>query len=95
MYSLYAIRDVKTGFLTLTQDVNDASACRNFEHAVLNHQDSLFFSHPEDYALYYLGDFDSDSGVISPVELPQLCLEASSVLSKAFSQKGGIDHGQS
>lgn len=95
IYNLYAIRDVKTGFLSITHDVNDASACRNFEHAILNHEDSLFFSHPEDYALYFLGTYDTDTGKLVPSELPQICLEASQVLSKAFSDKNrGVTHAE-
>lgn len=64
IYSIYSIRDLKTGFLQPTLDINDASAIRNFEHAVLQNEDSLFFSHPEDYSLFYLGSFDSETGEI-------------------------------
>lgn len=65
IYNIYAIRDLKTGFMSLTLDQNDPSAMRNFKHACMNTQ-SLFFTHPEDYALYCLGEFDTDEGQIYP-----------------------------
>lgn len=67
-YNMYAIRDVKTGFLTPTVDLNDASAARNFAHACMS-KGSLFFSHPGDYELYQIATYDSDSGQIEPVLL--------------------------
>lgn len=66
IYPVYAIRDFKTSFMSPTCDVNDESAIRNFEHTVLNAQDSLYFSHPEDYALYRIGQYDADKGLLIP-----------------------------
>lgn len=68
-YGIYSIRDMKTGFLPPTVDVNALSAMRNFEHACYN-SDSLFFSHPEDYSLFALGTFDTDTGRICPDDNP-------------------------
>ena len=65
-YGLYAIRDAKVGFMTVTVDSNDASARRNFEHACAQ-TNSLFFTHPQDYDLFKVGIYDSDSGVIEPI----------------------------
>ena len=63
-YPMYSIRDAKVGFMTPTIDQNDAAASRNFEHAVLNAA-SLMNSHPGDYALYRIGEFDTESGAIT------------------------------
>ena len=60
---LYAVRDAKTGFLTPTADVNNATAMRNFAHAIMNHE-SLMYTHPTDYQLWYLGDFDTETGIL-------------------------------
>lgn len=65
--NLYSVRDVKTGFLSLTSDYNDASAMRNFAHACMQ-KSSLMFTHPRDYELYNVGQFDNDTGVIIPCE---------------------------
>lgn len=61
IYGIYSIKDAKTGYLPPTFDINDLSAMRNFEHACQN-PDSLFFTHPQDYTLYCIGSFDTDSG---------------------------------
>lgn len=77
-FSVYSIRDAKTGFLTPSVEMNDASAARNFEHAVLNSA-SLMNSHPGDYALYRIGEFDTDSGKLVPC-LPEHVIDAAGVV---------------
>lgn len=77
--NVYCIRDVKTGFLTPTFEVNDAVAMRNFSHAVQN-SDSILFSHCKDFDLYKVGTFDSDSGRLMPIELPILVMSGADVL---------------
>lgn len=72
--NLYVIRDQRTSYMTPSVDYNDASAVRNFEHAVLQ-KDSLFNSHAEDYSLYRIGVFDNETGRISAEELPVLVLD--------------------
>ena len=61
IYGVYSIKDLKSGYLPPTYDINDLCAKRNFEHACLN-TDSLFFSHPSDYQLFKVGTFDTDTG---------------------------------
>ena len=62
-YGIYVLRDIKTGYLGITLDQNDASAMRNFEHA-MSKPDSLMNSHPEDISLYCLGMYDSEKGEV-------------------------------
>lgn len=85
-YGIYSIRDFKTGFLPPTVDQNDGSAARNFEHAVLQSEQTLFFSHPEDYALYRIGDFDTDTGEVTPC-MPAELLTATQVFNSAFAKR--------
>lgn len=68
-FNVYAIRDVKTGFMSPTFEINDAVAMRNFEHAVQN-SDSILFSHCKDFDLYKIGTYDSETGKLLPIELP-------------------------
>lgn len=84
IFSMYAIKDAKTGFMTPTLDQNDASAVRNFEHAV-NQPDSLMHSHPNDFSLYLVAKYDTDKGVCfsygdETPRLPCLICDASEVL---------------
>ena len=78
IFPLYSIRDVRTGFMQPTLDQNSASASRNFEHAVLQ-PSSLMNSHPKDYALYHVGDFNQETGEIIPC-MPELIIDAYSIL---------------
>lgn len=77
-YPVFAIRDVHTGFLSPTVDQNDNSAIRNFEHACMQ-TTSLFHSHPEHYALYRIGEFDTESGKLTDC-LPEHIIDASEVV---------------
>ncbi|ALS03493.1 VP5 [Gokushovirus WZ-2015a] len=69
-FPLYSMHDVHTGFLAPSPADNDAVAMRNFRHAMLN-KDSLLYTHPADYRLYCLGEYDSLTGEISG-ETPRL-----------------------
>lgn len=78
-YGIYAIKDAKTTFMPANVDYNDASAIRNFEHAV-RQPDSLLCSHSADYTLWRVGQFDNEIGKIIP-EWPLVQLaDASNVL---------------
>uniref|UniRef100_A0AAU8B2K7 Nonstructural protein n=1 Tax=Dulem virus 139 TaxID=3145616 RepID=A0AAU8B2K7_9VIRU len=68
-FKVYSIRDVKTGFMSPTFEINDAVAMRNFEHAVQN-SGTVLFTHAGDFSLFCIGTFDSDSGRLMPLELP-------------------------
>ena len=71
IFGMYAIKDAKTGFMTPTVDQNDASALRNFEHAV-NQSDSLLNSHPNDFSLYKLASFDTVNGIYEVLPVPNI-----------------------
>lgn len=77
--NIYAIRDAKSGYMSPTFELNDAVAMRNFEHACLN-SDSLLFSHFEDFDLYRIGTYDTDSGCISDVVPQQFICSGASAL---------------
>lgn len=64
IYGIYSVKDLKTGYLPPTYDVNDLSSMRNFEHACMN-PDSLFFTHASDYQLFKVGSFDTETGEIT------------------------------
>lgn len=78
-FGIYCVRDVKSGFQTPTAQVNDAVAVRGFASAVIN-SDSVLFTHASDFALYKVAEFDSDSGRITPLDLPVELMQASAAL---------------
>ena len=70
-YPLYAIRDLKAnGFSQPVLYVNENVAKRDFDYRLHNDQ-SMGFS-PNDYDLYHVGYFDSDSGKLEAIELPEM-----------------------
>lgn len=81
IYGVYAIKDAKTSFMPCNVDYNDASAIRNFEHAVMA-PDSLMRSHPADYTLYRLGSYNTETGTLVPEADPQQIADAASVVRK-------------
>lgn len=85
IYNLYAIRDIKTGFMTPTMEVNDDSAARNFTHAIWN-SDGILHSFCNDFSLYRIGSFNSDTALITPEPLPVLVLDGPDAL-RAGSQE--------
>lgn len=70
-----AIRDSKVGFLTPAFEQNEETAIRNFSHAVVN-SDSILLSYCKDFALYRIGTYDNDSGLITPEPIPVHLYEA-------------------
>uniref|UniRef100_A0AAU8B7G6 Nonstructural protein n=1 Tax=Dulem virus 106 TaxID=3145583 RepID=A0AAU8B7G6_9VIRU len=76
---VYAIRDICTGYMTPTFEINDAVAIRNFEHAVTS-VDSVLRSHASDFDLFRIGQYDSDTGRMMPVEMPILLRSGKDVL---------------
>lgn len=65
-FGVYSIQDVKTGFMTPTIDQNDQAAIRNFSSAVMQ-SDGILFTHAEDFRLFKIGEFNSETGTILPV----------------------------
>lgn len=72
MYGLYSIRDVKSSYMQVLTDHNDATAIRGFKQAVMV-PDSLMALHPTDFALYRVGQFDADTGEIIACTPELLC----------------------
>ena len=66
-YGLYCIRDDKVGFLAPAVDYNDASAMRNFREVI---NDGDFAKHRHDLSLYRVGEFDTLSGIVCPLDAP-------------------------
>lgn len=73
MLGIYAQRDNKVGFMQPSLDHNHKSAIRNFKLGLATaHGESIMGYAPEDFDLYYIGTFDTETGVISPTTVPEL-----------------------
>lgn len=78
---LYSYRDALVGFGPILVESNERTAIRGFSYAVNNAQGIMNFS-PKDYDLFYIGEFDTDTGVISPAPVCQLVVNGSSVFTE-------------
>lgn len=79
---IYSIRDSKgevynTPFFQKTH----GEAERNFRQLVSDEK-SLVSKYPLDFNLYYLGDYDDQTGKIEPLKAPQHIMEAAAAIPK-------------
>ena len=79
IYPIFVMKDLKKGFMSPTVDLNEASALRTFHMAMIDDH-SVIKVHHEDFALYKIGEFDSESGVIDAYSSPVFIADASSLV---------------
>lgn len=77
MIGIYTVRDNVNGFIQPTFDMYEANQVRQFSYAV--NQPGMMKFKPEDFSLFKIGEYDSDSGEIVPCE-PKLIVHATDVL---------------
>lgn len=76
MLKIYSIRDAKAEvFNTPFFQKTHGEAERNFR-TICNDDKSTVNKYPDDYDLYYLGDYDDNSGKLSPLDTPQHIIKA-------------------
>lgn len=62
-YGIYAIKDVKVGFMQPFIQVNDGVAVREFRN-IVNSSNSVVSANYTDMELYQLGTYNQDTGLI-------------------------------
>lgn len=72
MKPMYCVRDLKIGFLPPFTDVNDEAATRGFQYA-MNKPDTLEFTNIDDYQLFKVGEYDTETGIIKPITPEFVC----------------------
>lgn len=77
--NVYAIRDLRSGFLGLGTEQNDYIAARNFANAIMESK-GVLFNYASDFQLFRIGEFDSDKGVLIPAQLHELVSDGAEVL---------------
>lgn len=85
IYNIYAIRDFKTGFLSPITEQSEVTAIRNFEYAC-SKDDNLMNHFPNDFSLYEIGSYDSDTGLLQAVPVIRLVASASDFVNKKESE---------
>ena len=75
MLKIYAIKDVKAGFMNPFYLQNDEIAIRSFKKAANDVQSNAVNDFPEDKELWYLGTYDEDTGLITG-EQPKFLIKA-------------------
>lgn len=76
---IYCKKDNVSGFLMPQFDMYEASAVRNFSFEVSEH--NLMNFKPEDYSFWHIGEYDTETGVITGCD-PQLLVHATEVIKK-------------
>lgn len=86
IYKAFSIRDQKSEtFNPPFFQVTHGEAERNFRAAVADPK-TTFNQFPEDFDLYYLGEYDTDKGVFRCMDTPQHVMKAISCKRPDFSQ---------
>lgn len=68
---LYSVRDsVADQFMAPSVADNDNVAIRDFRIA-MNRTDLFLYQNPQDFDLFCIGTYDTNSGLISPVDPPK------------------------
>lgn len=67
--NLYSVRDILTGYGYPFVQPNDDAALRNFRFLLTRESGSEFSVKPDDYSLYRVGRFDTDTGSIIDSDL--------------------------
>lgn len=76
-YPVYSIRDVKAGFGQPQLSLNEATMIRQFGYQI-NTAESILKYAPADYALYRIGEFDTDSGSFKSI-IPEFVINGTDV----------------
>lgn len=77
---LFSVRDLKSGsFSRAFSDTDVHMACRGFE-SVVNRPDSQYGQFPDDFALFELGSYDPQTGMVMSNDTPTELVRARSVL---------------
>ncbi|QCS36580.1 nonstructural protein [Capybara microvirus Cap3_SP_469] len=75
---MYSLKDNLVGFNSITCSQNQSTILRDLK-TVVNHSDSQISNNPSDYSLWYLGTFDTESGLIELTSMPEFVCDAISL----------------
>lgn len=70
---LYSVKDVKGAFAAPFTALNDSIAARNIKSFITTQKGHEWSMYPEDFELWYLGEFDEVTGIIAPKSMTCVC----------------------
>lgn len=82
-YPVFSLRDLKGEFFGPRTAMNESQCRRDFAMLVNSGEGPISFA-PDDYELYYLGEFDGKSGIFSPVKVPEFICRGSDLVGVAY-----------
>lgn len=78
----FAIYDEKAcAYMCPLKEQNKLTALRAFS-LTCEKQDTMFYQHPEDFSIFYVGDFDDNTGIFTSLEKPELLAKATEFVKK-------------
>lgn len=77
-FNLYCVRDKVQGFGSIFCEPTEASAIRGFGY-MINSGNGLMSYKPDDYDLYVIGEYNTDTGVVTPKVPVEMVISGSSV----------------
>lgn len=83
-YPVYAIRDLKSNFLPPQVEQNEDTAKRNFAFMVSNGNSNVYSFAPGDFQLFKVGEFNSATGTLVPVNPIEFIVDGSSVVGDKY-----------
>ncbi len=78
---IFTIKDKKSTYGQLFTELNQLVALRNFNE-VCNDVNTMIYKHPEDYALYEIGEYDNETGEIKGYKTLKEIAQAISFVTK-------------
>lgn len=70
---LYSVKDVKGAFAAPFLALNDYIAARNIKSFITTQKGNEWALYPEDFELWYIGEFDELTGIIKPSTMSCVC----------------------
>lgn len=83
MFYVFSIRDIKTdSFMTPFFQTHKPAAMRMFADLCVD-KSSMIGKHPEDFSLYQVGAYDSQTGLLIPADKPDYLAQATDFIHNA------------
>lgn len=82
LHKVYSVRDAKSNSYNQPfHQTTHGEAERSF-HRMTNDEKSFINAYPDDFDLYYLGEFDTIKGLYQPLKSPEHIMKAVQVLER-------------